>query len=147
LAGDRGGNQGGSAFLEEVDGAPGFGSESIEAGDFRFEVFEDVRLLVLRWDCDYDGTQVSGAEIRLTGTGHCEAELFANRVGLQQHSDVITVKERVFGLVDTDRAGVENNLLLTVVDSDLPPRVAGTRQKNVSGLDREVAIGGVVLLG
>ena len=54
LAGDGGGDQRGPAFLQEVDGALGFGGEGVELGSLGSEVLDDGDLLVSRWYCDGD---------------------------------------------------------------------------------------------
>ena len=41
LAGDGGGNQRGPAFLQQVDGALGFGGEGVELGGFGFDEVND----------------------------------------------------------------------------------------------------------
>ncbi len=52
LAGDRGGDESDAAFLEEVDGALGFGGESFDLGGLRFDVDNDRSLFSNRWnDC------------------------------------------------------------------------------------------------
>ena len=41
LAGDGGGDQRGAAFLQQVDGALGFGGEGVELGELGIEVGND----------------------------------------------------------------------------------------------------------
>ena len=48
LAGDGGGDQGGAAFVRQVDGALGFGGEGVELGKFAIEE-DDYRGLFVFW--------------------------------------------------------------------------------------------------
>ena len=54
LAGDGGGDQGGPAFLQQVDGALGFGGEGVELSGFTVKRSDDTALFVRRRYSDHE---------------------------------------------------------------------------------------------